>query len=279
MKTGNLRWIVSLLILMSAWQCAFFYDKPSVMSGNFASDFEPDLVINENRFLRQSGKAFTPKEKLFKVGRTPVWQLAGDGKVFFFKSGMSIDADGAPDAYHPEDKGADYLANAGRPGKWWAIVTDTGRPDGIPVIQTESDPNPGYFVSMTALIDSTKPRNDPKRYTDSNRIPYIVLPKDMAGSARLGDYCLVFNKKNNMLAYAIFADIGPKGKIGEGSVALARKLGISSDPRKGGTKDSLLYVVFPQSGDKKPQSTAKIRSAGAKLFTKWGGIHKLKNCL
>jgi hypothetical protein len=42
---------------------------------------------------------------------------------------------GAPNAYHPEDKGLDFLANAGKTGNWWGIVTEDGTPSGKPVVQ------------------------------------------------------------------------------------------------------------------------------------------------
>ena len=44
-----------------------------------------------------------------------VWQVS-DSPAFFYESGMYIDADGAPNAYNPQDTGLDDLANAGEPG-------------------------------------------------------------------------------------------------------------------------------------------------------------------
>jgi hypothetical protein len=41
----------------------------------------------------------------------------------FATSHKAVDADGAPNAYHPNDKGLDYLANAGYPNtSWWKSV-------------------------------------------------------------------------------------------------------------------------------------------------------------
>lgn len=41
----------------------------------------------------------------------------------FATSHKAVDADGAPNAYHPKNKGLDYLANAGYPNKsWWRSV-------------------------------------------------------------------------------------------------------------------------------------------------------------
>jgi hypothetical protein len=65
---------------------------------------------------------------LFTIDSKPVKQLTGD-TAFYYSSGLNIDADGAPNAYSPNDTGIDYLANAGSPGNWWGIATDgSGKP-------------------------------------------------------------------------------------------------------------------------------------------------------
>src|SRR5580704_6176725 len=79
----------------------------------------------------------------------PIGQLAGS-RAFFYESGMTIDADGAPNAYHPDNVGLDDLANAGTPGRWEGLAKDA---DGEPFIQGPADPFPGYYVSATALSD------------------------------------------------------------------------------------------------------------------------------
>lgn len=203
----------------------------------------------------------------------PVWQLPRS-KAFFFVSGMTIDADGAPNAYAPDNGGLDELANAGGPTHWDGIVTDR---DGNPLIQGESDPFPGYYVSCTSLFDKTKPRTEPDRYVDASRMPYIALPRETAdrGGARLGDFALVMNLQNGKFSYAIYADIGT---LGEGSVALADNLGISSDARDGGESDGVLYLVFPASGNLQPRPLSEIQTEGKRLFEEWGGIDKLTSC-
>ena len=144
---------------------------------------------------------------------------------------MTIDADGAPDAYHPDDIGRDYLANAGEPGNWWAV-----------------------------------------------EIPFIVLPGNQRGGARLGDFAAVVNRANGNLSYAILADLGPKGHLGEGSIALAEALGIDSDPRQGGTDGGVMYVVFPNSGNGTPRPIAEINSESEGLFETWGGMAQIEAC-
>ena len=51
---------------------------------------------------------------------------------FYWTGGIEVDADGAPDAYNPSNTGIDYLANAGSPGDWWGISTDSS---GTPYVQ------------------------------------------------------------------------------------------------------------------------------------------------
>jgi hypothetical protein len=55
---------------------------------------------------------------------------------------------------------------------------------------------------------------------------------------------------NNKVLYAVFADEGPSGIIGEASYATARDLGINPNPKTGGidcsgSKCPVTYIVFP----------------------------------
>jgi hypothetical protein len=77
------------------------------------------------------------------------------------------------------------------------------------------------------------------------------------------------------MAYAIFADIGPA--VGEGSIALADRLGIRSDPRRGGTRDSILYLVFPGSGNGQPRPLDEINEQAEKLLRE-SGAGQIKSC-
>jgi len=205
--------------------------------------------------------------------QTPIWQVLGS-QAFFFVSGMTIDADGAPNAYHPDNIGLDDIANAGIPGHWEGIITDR---TGEPLIQGPDDPYPGYYVSCTSLTDRTKDRTDPERYVDASKIPYIVLPRDVAyqGGAQLGDFAVVVNLRNGKSSNAIFADMGT---MGEGSIALANNLGIWSDARQGGRRGGILYLVFPGSGNHQPRTTDEIAAETDKLLASWGGAEKLTSC-
>jgi Fungal chitosanase of glycosyl hydrolase group 75 len=217
---------------------------------------------------------------LIKIGEIPIQKADGES-AFFYESGMSINADGAPNAYHPADIGIDFLANAGQPGNWWAVVVNK---DGNPFIQSNTDPYPGYYISTTALFDSEFVKQDPRRYVDSTKIPYIVLPgnsdfRKFTG-VKLGDFAVVYNTNNDNLAFAIYADVGPKNQIGEGSIALSQALGndplVRSRVRRGIPKD-IVYVVFPGSGNGQPRTTSEIEAETKRLFEIWGGVERIKS--
>jgi acyl carrier protein len=210
----------------------------------------------------------TPK-LIKRIGRSDVINVGG---AVVFSAGMAIDALGAPKAYHPDSRsGLDYLANAGMPGNWWVLVTDNGLPSGKPVIQNQTDPAPGYYISSTSLQDESKARTDPTRYVDSSAVPYVVLPGHLTadGSAKLGDLAAVYYRPTGKLEFAVLADIGPIMHIGEGSIALAKALGVPSDPKIGGCEDGVTYVLFPNSGAHWPMVSTEIRERGSKLFEAW----------
>lgn len=222
------------------------------------------------------------KSKLFTAQGVVAWSARPATKIFFYKSGMAIDADGALRAYHPRDRrGLDSLAHAGRKGDWWALVTDNGKPNGRPVVQGKSDPAPGYYVSTTALYDPGNPNpRDPHRYVDAAKIPYVVLHPRALNHARLGDFATVVNLRNGKLSSAIVADeSAPDLPIGEGSIALAKALGIDADPRRGGQDAGVVYVIYPGSGNGKPRQFGEIFGTSKQLFEAWGGLNKLKACI
>jgi hypothetical protein len=218
-------------------------------------------------------------------GHGSVQVRRGSGEVaFLFETGMRLDADGAPEAYHPPTSASphgappalDDLRNAGNPGNWWALVV---QPNGQPVVQQPGDPAPGFYVSMTSLVDPTFPAANPRRYVDATQIPYVVLPPSVraAGGASLGDLAAVYNRRTGLLAFAIFADSGPAGFLGEGSIALARVLGVQATGRPilGGQSGQVVYIVFPTSGNGLPRGVAEINSVAGPLFAAWGGIPRI----
>ncbi|MBU0765425.1 MAG: T9SS type A sorting domain-containing protein [Bacteroidetes bacterium] len=202
---------------------------------------EEDDVIKDSRTLDCALTYLTTIEGFH------VWQHNASGAILF-RAKMAIDADGCPRAYGPNDTGLDWTANAGYPGNWWGIVTDVY---GDPVIQGPDDPYPGMYVSTTSLVCAGYADTDPNRYVDSENIPFIALPSPVQslGNISKGDLAYVRNTLNGNTSYAYFADTGPAGKLGEGSMFLADRLGINSNPRTGGISGAVVdYIVFPQSG-------------------------------
>jgi hypothetical protein len=162
-----------------------------------------------------------------------------DDDSILWTSGMEIDADGAPNAYAPGGSGLvtlDALANAGHEHDWYGLACDA---NGEPFVQSSDDPNPGYFVSTTALFDPTKVESDPLRYVNSAAVPYISVPRAiLVAGAKKGDLCSV--TYNGTKCGAIIADVGPAGAIGEGSIALAQALVVN--PFRGLPKHRLLGI-------------------------------------
>ena len=173
--------------------------------------------------------------------------LENEDGSYEWTAGMMIDADGHPEAYHPQKgKGLDALGNAGTRGNWWALVTDNGKATGEPIVQRDTDPAPGYYVSTTALELSQYQRTDPRRYIHSGIVPFVVVPPQVRKQAKgvvLG--CRATITFQGKSIEAVVADIGPRNKIGEASMAAARALGIKDNPRTGGRGSGVTYRIYP----------------------------------
>lgn len=208
-----------------------------------------------------------PKTVYKKIGGKTVYNVESKN-VFIVTSGFMIDADGSPKAYHKDNiKALDYLGNAGKPGNWWALITDNKKSNGNPIIQSTNDPAPGFYVSMTSLQDNTKNYKGPNRYVNSETIPYIAIPPKFSQDFKLGDIALVINKKNNKRCFAIFADTGPGNKIGEGSIYLAEQLGLKSSPKNGGASSDIVFILIKNSGKRKVLSKEEIQEIGKAKLT------------
>jgi hypothetical protein len=116
--------------------------------------------------------------------------------------------------------------------------------------------------------DKTGQSETSLRYKDGGSLnpgtlPFFVLPSDFPKShpgVRLGDIALV--QYGGKQTFAIYGDNGPRGMIGEGSIALAESLGINPDPNRGGTSGGVTYIVFPGSKLKTtPRSAGEIEAA------------------
>jgi len=194
--------------------------------------------------------------------------------AYLWQSGFAVDADGSPRAYAPDHSGLhglDALANAGKPGDWWGVVTNAG---GNPVEQGPNDPAPGYYVSTTALVDPRFADRDPRRYVDSETVPYASVPRDLTGQrgVRMGDVAIAIYQ--GVAVGAIVADVSPAGHYGEGSIALASALGLPADPRHGGVAFGVTWLVWPSSHATPawPRTLDDFQAQAVRMFADWGGI-------
>jgi hypothetical protein len=210
------------------------------------------------------------------IGKVNVWR---EDNALVYIAGMTIDADGDEMAYAPAGSNLaplDHLGNAGETGNWWGITTDS---NGQPHIQQPYHLAPGYYVSCTALEDSRFPESNPQRFLDSSQIPFFVLPGGFGEGAKLGDYGVGYNTKTGDNNAMIYADIGPKGQLGEGSIALARTLGLNPDAKKGGTQNHIICYWFMPGSGQGWQPVDVWWPAALNLFKAWGGLAKLQKVI
>jgi len=184
----------------------------------------------------------------------PLPKPNADGSYTTPPAGMTIDADGsngqssapvyAPIGYQPAP--LDYLANAGGPGNWYGILTDS---QGQPLKQGPHDPMPGAYISSTSYRYKGKPRFDPTAYVDAHAIIFIVLPAHWRTAVKpvvLGCKAQVHDLETGRTVDAVVADFGPKTHIGEASMACAHEFGVPESPKNGGTaKLRFLYTFWP----------------------------------
>lgn len=178
---------------------------------------------------------------IIRVGITDVSGVDG---VVSWESGAAVDGDGSPFCYAPLGsalRGLDALGNAGKPGDWWGLACDDA---GEPYIQAHDDPAPGYYISTTALADRGLPDTNPRKYVNSEKVPYVSVPRILlkAMGVKLGDFALV--ERNDKSTGAIVADVGPPNEIGEISIFAAKQLGIPDSPRNGGVSRGVKYTIF-----------------------------------
>jgi hypothetical protein len=195
---------------------------------------------------------YTPctRSKVFTAQGIVAWSTVSNARGFFYKSGLAVVRMGP--------SGPTILKINWGLIRWFMqdgveTVTDNGKSSGRPIVQGKSDPAPGYYVSMTAPYDSANPNpRDPHSYVDALKIPYVVPHPKALKYARLGDVATVVNLQNGRISAALVADLSaPDLPVGEGSIALAKALGLDSSPRQGGTDKGIAYLIYSGSGNGK----------------------------
>jgi hypothetical protein len=113
---------------------------------------------------------------------------------------------------------------------------------------------------------------------NAETIPYFVLPLNFASvsgiTCKLGDLGLI--RWQGREVFAIYADQGPKNKIGEGSIKLVESLGenpwnASKTKIISGIEFGVEYLIFPRSIGSQPipSSFAAIQTVGLKIFQRY----------
>lgn len=190
-----------------------------------------------------------------------------DGLAYAYETThAAADADGAPNAYHPDDLhkhcgrdphvGLDCLANAGYPDSdWWADVLIADPDDGTKAFVQQHGPTKGFYVAATALRDPAGSRFDPATFVDSTTVPYVVSPTGftkLPKVGRPGDVGFATHLASSASTAFIVGDAGggKDARLGEGSIALFAALGYpGANPRTGAglPRDPVQYIVFPGS--------------------------------
>lgn len=213
-----------------------------------------------------------------------------------------IDADGAPNAYHPDDigknctrdahVGLDCPANAGYPNTtWWSSVLIPDPDNPSRAYEQKTGPFNGFFIAGTWLADASLPNTNPDKFVDSTKVPYMVFPgntfDDIAGSGFKGDVGIAWHTQNGKSTPFIVADQGggDQAKLGEGSIALYEALGGQNvNPRTGAgvAPGKVRFLVFP--GSRRtvhptwPRTPASIKSQSDALLAQIGGEQAVRDC-
>ncbi len=173
-----------------------------------------------------------------------VFTSLGNGQTakplpFFDQVGkMTVDVDGAPNAYGPPGRPAlDFEKNAHTGGTIRGPIVGYLTDHGKPVMQGPNDPKPGYYISTTDFRDdSIIDDRNPRKYVDATKINYVVLGSfGRKHHVKLGDLVVVHSHETEKTVYAIVGDSGNAAGT-EGSLALLQALGY---PYKDGKDDAV----------------------------------------
>ncbi|GAC1339484.1 MAG: hypothetical protein NVSMB18_07790 [Acetobacteraceae bacterium] len=215
----------------------------------------------------------------------PMW-LSG-AAVGFDAPGLSITANGAPNAYRPDGRGLSDLCEGSfamvnnqpktsltDPQHWlqecraaWVKAAEShdyseigltsmvGDFKGGPKLQGEKDPLPGQAYLSTTIMQIPSARTGTQRsYVDATEIPYVTLPSAAPGlfGISLGDVAAVYRPRTGAVAFGVYADCCLLGKA---SVRLHRDLGNDPIVERGEVQradrpiaDKVVVVVFPGHG-------------------------------
>lgn len=164
-----------------------------------------------------------------------------------------------------------YRPDAGRPATipvcglrgavFWKSDMDIDC-DGRPTRRCNRRTDPGFSPAAASA------QSDGRRL-DAERLPYVVLPAPSRiwdhRAHGLGGGSVAAVVYRDRVQYAVVGDTGPRDIIGEASYATARRLGIPADPRVGGTRSGVTYIVFEHSRVQHIESQAAAVAEGERL--------------
>ena len=224
---------------------------------------EPDGVVGPTTLGKLNGPPAAPASpatgaKQVPGGATPAAPAAGRANPATLGGDKASPAAALKEAGSPGAGRAGSFADAldrGAQGQ----KTDLGRLRTLSEART--DGKDLYFKAGAAIdVDGSGPSHgDPYKqwqtslnlkgggYPNADKVPYFVLPPQVAKQygAKVGDLGLI--RRGDQVIPAVFADVGPKKKIGELSRYAAQQLGIPASPISGGTDKGVEYMVFPGS--------------------------------
>lgn len=112
-------------------------------------------------------------------------------------------------------------------------------------MDVDVDGSPDWEKDSSGAADTTLHHNG--KPINSDVVPGIVVPPEIIKAVRgvvMG--CKAFVIYKGRSCDAVVFDVGPHNKLGEGSAALARRLGINPDPNKGGVDEQCVtYRIWP----------------------------------
>jgi hypothetical protein len=156
--------------------------------------------------------------------------ICKSGSAYFWKSDLDVDCDGVSSS----------------------------------VCNSSTDP---WYQGQTSFTTSTG-----RSFTASTTHYYVIpLPssKFSYSSAGIKPGTVAAVIYQNKIVYAVFADEGPSGIIGEASYATARDLGIDPNPASGGTDSGVTFIVFKGNVPSPVETNSVITAKGQAAAAAW----------
>lgn len=147
-------------------------------------------------------------------------------------------------------------------------------------MDTDADGSPrARQIDPLGLLETSLSRDNgwrgDGRFVNAETIPYYVLPGKFnlvfGTRCKLGDVALL--RHGDAEVFAIYADIGPKTKIGEGSIKAVESLGANPWNHAktkiiSGIEFGVEYLVFPRSSETFgiPTTVTEIKEIGQRVW-------------